>query len=161
MEKSLCEVLPLGRTLAILTKNYYGALTSKLAHLEVDRHFSILILIESLHRGCSQQYICQQLNIDKVSMVRMIHYLIEKKFISKVVNTDDKREHLLHLTKKAHVALPQIHNAIRELNDEIFKDVSLTKRKEFYSLLHQIQTNLDTLPADTIFINYKKSTIKK
>jgi DNA-binding MarR family transcriptional regulator len=94
MEKSLCELLPLGRSLAILTKNYYGALTSKLAHLDIDRHFSILILIESLESGCSQQFICQQLNIDKVSMVRMIHYLIEKKYISKIVNKDDKREYL-------------------------------------------------------------------
>jgi DNA-binding MarR family transcriptional regulator len=161
MEKSLCELLPLGRSLAILTKNYYGALTSKLAHLDIDRHFSILILIESLESGCSQQFICQQLNIDKVSMVRMIHYLIEKKYISKIVNKDDKREYLLHLTKKARTALPQIHRAIHELNQAVFKDLAAAKRKEFYNLLHTIQNNLDKLPADTIYINYKKSTIKK
>jgi DNA-binding MarR family transcriptional regulator len=160
MINNLYKLLPFGSSLAILTKSYYGALTKRLEHLEIDRHFSILILIENMGDSCTQHYICEQLKIDKVSMVRMIQYLIEKKFIVKVINEQDKREHFLQLTKKSKTMLPQIHQAIGDLNEMAFESISLNKQHELFNMLAQIQTNLNELPTDRIYINYKKSTKK-
>jgi DNA-binding MarR family transcriptional regulator len=93
-------------------------------------------------------------------MVRMIQYLIEKKFIVKVINEQDKREHFLQLTKKSKTMLPQIHQAIGDLNEMAFESISLNKQHELFNMLAQIQTNLNELPTDRIYINYKKSTKK-
>ena len=160
MSKNLYESLPFGRSLAILTKTYYGALTKRLEHLEIERYYSILILIESLDKGCTQQYICDQLKIDKVTMVRIIDYLIEKKYVKKVINKNDRRENLVELTKKAIDVLPEIHEAIDEVNESALKGIPKTKQKELYEHLFSIQRNLDHLPAEKIYINYKKSTKK-
>ena len=161
MSKLFCESLPFGRSLAILAKSYYGALTKRLEHLEIERYYSILILIESLETGCTQQYICDQLKIDKVSMVRIINYLIEKKYINKILNPSDRREYLVKLTNKSVKILPDVHKAIDEVNEAALKGISKLKQKELYNNLSVIQMNLGGLPTEKIYINYKKSTKRK
>ncbi|MBK8684410.1 MAG: winged helix-turn-helix transcriptional regulator [Bacteroidetes bacterium] len=161
MEKSLCQSLPFGRSLAILTKSYYAALSKRLEHLEIARYYSVLILIDNQQgQGCTQQFLCDQLKIDKVSMVRIIQYLIEKNFILKVVNPADRRANLVALTPKAIQSMPQIYHAIDEVNEAALKGLSSSGRQALMNQLSRIQENLDRLPADLIFINYKKSSKK-
>ena len=157
MRTSICENLPFGRILAILAKDYFGALTKRLDHLEIERHYSILILIEKTEQSCTQQYICDHLKIDKVSMVRIIDDLVKKDYVKKLANPNDRREHFIELTKKALKILPAIHEAITEVNTAALKGISKAKQKELYEHFSLIQTNLEALPAQKIFINYKKS----
>ncbi|HEX8515148.1 MAG TPA: MarR family winged helix-turn-helix transcriptional regulator [Bacteroidia bacterium] len=151
------ESLPFGRALAILAKTYFGALTKRLEHLEIERHYSILIFIEGSTGGCTQQCICDCLKIDKVSMVGRLDYLIKKKYIKKSVNPDDRREHFIELTSKAKAVLPVIHEAIDSLNKEAFKGLSKEQQKELYRCMHLVQSNLEPLPSQKIYINYKKA----
>jgi DNA-binding MarR family transcriptional regulator len=160
MNNNICDRLPLGRSLAILAKTYYGALTKRLEHLEIERYYSILILIEGNGNECTQQFICDELKMDKVSMVRIVDYLIEKKYVKKVVNPKDRREHFIQLSKKAVDILPAIHQAIDEVNAAALKGISKEKQKELYGHLNSIQRNLAHLPSEKIFINYKKSVKK-
>lgn len=161
MNNNICDRLPLGRSLAVLAKTYYGELTKRLEHLEIERYYSILILIENHGSNCTQQFICDELKMDKVSMVRIIDYLMEKKYVKKVVNPSDRREHFIQLTKKSIAVLPSIHQAIDEVNTAALKGISKEKQKELYGHLNTIQRNLAHLPAEKIFINYKKSSKKK
>lgn len=160
MNNNICDRLPLGRSLAVLAKTYFGALTKRLEHLEIERYYSILIIIESNEKDCTQQFICDELKMDKVSMVRIIDYLIEKKFVKKVVNPNDRREHFITLTKKAVSNLPLIHQAIDEVNAAALKGIAKEKQKELYVHLNTIQQNLATLPSEKIYINYKKASKK-
>lgn len=161
MDSLLYQSLPFGRSLAVLAKTYFGALTKKLEHLEVERHYSVLIFIERAQSGCTQQCICDCLKIDKVTMVGTLDYLLSKKFIRKSVNPNDRREHFIELTPKAKKVLPEIHAAIMELNESAFKGLSKQQQKELYQCIHQIQSNLDPLPSQKIYINYKKAIKEK
>jgi MarR family transcriptional regulator for hemolysin len=161
MDQDLIKSLPFGRSLAILAKTYFGALTKRLEHLEIERHYSILIFIENAKEGCTQQCICDCLKIDKVTMVGTLDYLIKKKFVKKTINPDDRREHFIRLTDKAIKILPEIHKAIEGLNNEAFKGMSKEKQKDVYQALHLLQTNLDPLPSQKIYINYKKAARKQ
>lgn len=151
MESSFCASLPLGQHLAILTKSYYAALTKRLEHLDLERYFSVLILIECMEeKGCTQQFICDHLKIDKVSMVRILHYLQEKHYIRKVVNPTDRREYFVELSEKARQILPEIHQAIKEVNEAAFKGLAKIQQKEFHQVLTGIQENLAQLPSEKI-----------
>jgi DNA-binding MarR family transcriptional regulator len=143
-----------------LAKTYYGALTKRLEHLEIERYYSILILIENQGDNCTQQFISDELKMDKVSMVRIVDYLIEKKYVKKVVNSKDRREHFIQLTKKAIEVLPAIHQAIDEVNSAALKGIAKEKQKELYNYLNTIQINLTYLPSQKIYINYKKVSKK-
>jgi MarR family transcriptional regulator, transcriptional regulator for hemolysin len=157
MNNALIESLPFGRSLAVLAKTYFGALSKRLEHLEIERHYSILIFIEGASNGCTQQCICDCLKIDKVSMVGRLDYLIKKKYVKKMVNPSDRREHLIELTQKARNVLPEIHKAIDSLNKDAFKGLTKEQQKELYRFVHQVQSNLEPLPSQKIYINYKKA----
>ena len=147
---------PLGRRFSILMRLYYGALTKRLESLDIDRHYSILILLENPLIQCSQQYISDLLKIDKASMVRIVDYLVKKKYILRLVNPNDRREHQLCLTPKARKVLPGIHKAIEQLNVAAFSGMSAKQIKDFYAGLEILTNNLAEEPKNAIVINVKK-----
>ncbi|GBL36164.1 hypothetical protein EMGBS15_17590 [Filimonas sp.] len=160
MKQNLCESLPFGRSLAIVAKSYFGALTKRLEHLEVERYYSILIVIEQSDKACTQQFLCTTLKMDKVSMVRIIDFLVAKDYVSKILNPNDRREYLLELTPKAMAVLPEIHQSIDAVNEAALKGISAEHQKELYSNISAILKNLEELPSQNVYINYKKA-IKK
>lgn len=149
--------LPLGKYLGILTKTYLGALTKRLEHLEIERHYSILLLLEDENGHSSQQYLSDALRIDKASMVRIIDYLVSKDFIERVANPVDRREHRLRLTTKGRQALPEIHDAINEMNEAATMGLTKKEKKEFYRYIRLIVTNLESMPMNNYIVKYKKA----
>lgn len=155
------EELPLGRALAHLAKTYYAVLASRLSHLDFDRYFSVLLLIKSEEGGhCTQQQLCDTLRIDKVSMVRIIQYLIDRGYVRKQVNPDNKREKPIVLTAKARRILPEINDAVGSVNRSATKGMTASQRKQFEEMLSLARQNLEALPAERIFIQYKKNKPK-
>jgi DNA-binding MarR family transcriptional regulator len=148
---------PLGRRFGLLMRLYFGALTKKLEALDIDRHYSILILLESTEENYSQQSISNLLKIDKASMVRMIDYLVKKGYLKRLVNPDDRREHHICLTEKAKKTLPRIHTAINELNDTATAGLTTTQIKSFYQGLELLTENLASEPGHTIVVNITKT----
>ena len=154
--KQQCDLLPLAASMAIITKYYYGALSKMLEHLEVERHFTALYLIHKTNEKCTQQYLSDMLHVDKVSMVRMLDYLVDKGMIDRIVNPDDRREHIVALTKKGEKIIPEIENAIVELNKIATKGISKDEQKIFWFSVQSIMNNLKHLPVNTVDIKIKK-----
>lgn len=154
--KAQCDLLPLAASMAIITKYYYGALSKMLEHLEVERHFTALYLIHKTSEKCTQQYISDMLHVDKVSMVRMLDYLVEKGMIERLVNPDDRREHIVALTKKGLKIIPEIQQAILELNKIALKGIDKEEQKLFWMGIESIMNNLKHLPVNTVDIKIKK-----
>jgi MarR family transcriptional regulator, transcriptional regulator for hemolysin len=148
---------PLGRRFAILTRMYYGALTKKLERLDIDRHFSILILLHTAGKECTQQYISDVMKKDKASMVRIVDYLTDKGYIRRVSNPDDRREHHIKLTEKAKKIMPAIHKAIHELNKAATRGLTEQQAKMFDGFLYAIGVNLSDQPSYNVIVNFKKA----
>ncbi|NTW23384.1 MAG: MarR family transcriptional regulator [Lentimicrobium sp.] len=107
---------PLGRMLSMLGKGYLHLLRAKLQHLDIDRNYYALVLIESQDGTITQQELAGLLDSDKVSVVRVVDYLSLKGYVTRISQADDRRKHCLLLTDKAKQALPEIRKSINELN---------------------------------------------
>ena len=155
-EKKFNESMPLGKLMGAILKKYFGALSKKMEQYGVDRHFSTLVAIDHAEQKCTQQYLSDFLNLDKVSMVRILDYLVARKMITRAVNPDDRREHLIQLTPQAKKIMPQIHNGIKEMNSIAFKGVNKQDKDLFYSCLATIFKNIENLPVNKVDIKLKK-----
>lgn len=155
-EKRFNESMPLGKMMSGILKKYFGALSKRMEQYGVDRHFSTLVAIDQAEQKCTQQYLSDYLNFDKVSMVRMLDYLVAKKLITRAVNPDDRREHIIQLTPKAKKVMPSIHNGIKEMNATAFKNISKEDKELFYSCLAIIFKNIENLPVNKVDIKLKK-----
>ena len=150
------NAMPLGRHLAILTKMYYGALSKRLEHLEIEKHYSVLVFIENHKDSCTQQDLCDALKIDKTSMVSVIDYLERKNFIKRIVNSEDRRAYLLKLTAKAIKLMPEVNREIAAMNKVALKGLSKVQADAFKNALCQISANLNAQPTSSGVIKYKK-----
>ncbi len=151
----------LGMHFSVLTKLYYGALSKRLEHLELERYYSILILLDQQGGACTQQDISNHLQTDKASMVRIIDFLLKKKYVLRQANPQDKRCYLLDLTTKAKKLMPEIYRGKNELNALALKGLRKKEIEQFYNMLSHIHQNLVHEPAEQLLINYKKLKPRK
>lgn len=148
---------PLAHYFAILSKAYVGGLFKKLEKSAVDRYYMIVQVLEEKDQQFTQQSLGNFLNVDKVTMVRIVDHLTDKGIIERVSNPVDRREKFIHLTDKGRKSLKEINDAISEINEITLKGFSGKEKEQFYSMLERMHTNLEDLPSKTIYLNFKRS----
>ena len=133
---------PLGRILSILGKGYLHLLRTKLQHLDIDRNYFALVIIESQKGEVTQQELAVLLDSDKVSIVRVVDYLSEKGYVKRVRKTNDRRKHSLVLTDKAKLALPGIKKSINEINNIVLSGFTTSQSAELDETIKKINRNI-------------------
>lgn len=157
--KDIYGNMPLGKLCSMVTKPYFGALLLKTEPLGIEKNFSVLILIEQ-KQNCTQQLISDTLQIDKVSMVKVIDGFSRDGLVERIQNPKDRREYFIELTAKGRKIMPKIHKAIKELNGVAFKGVSSKEQKVFYKTLSKVAENVKDLPSAHIIV-YKTAKRQK
>lgn len=133
---------PLGRMLSGLGKGYLHLLRTKLQHLDIDRNYYALVLIEGQEGDVTQQELALLLDTDKVSVVRVVDYLSEKGYVKRVRKTDDRRKYSLILTDKAKKALPEIKKSFSEINEIVLNGFRSSQISELSETIRKIKSNI-------------------
>ncbi len=157
--KDIYQDMPLGKLFSMITKPYFGALVLKLEEVGVEKNFSVLILIEQ-KQNCTQQFISDSLQIDKVSMVKIIDGFSKKQLVKRTQNPKDRREYFIELTEKGRKLMPKIHNAIQELNNIAFKGFSEKERKSFTKAMITMYHNIEHFPSSHVIVYKTKKKSK-
>lgn len=150
--------LPLGRHLAVMGRYYYGALLNKLGMIDIDRHYSLLMILSRSKQALTQQMLGEQLHIDKTSMVRIIDSLVDKGYVIRQQSEGDRRCHHILLTQDGHTILPQIERAVKELNNQVMNGLSEEEQQQFHKALCTITKNLQDLPSEDVHVEYQRKT---
>ena len=132
---------PIGRKMDKIGRMFQGKLQESLKHLDIDRSFYPLLLIEA-GNGITQQELAGILHCDKVQVVRIIDYLSSNGYVERIQNRTDKRKYELAITPKAGQFLPDIKNEIANIAAISFKGLSAIQVEELYDTLTIIENNL-------------------
>ena len=149
------EWMPLGTTMAMITKQYFGVLTKKLESTKIERYYSILLAIHHSGINANQQCIADKLMIDKASMVRILDYLLKVELITKEINPENRREYQLSLTPKSIKLIPEIEAAITSLHKQLLKGLNNDEKLLFYSILEKMMLGLNSLPSNNYSVEIK------
>lgn len=151
--------VPVGTRALILSKLYFGVLSKSLEDLDIERYFSILYFLNE-NNGCSQQFICNHLAIDKTAMVKVLDYLIKAGYVLREINVEDRREHIIFLTKKGQKHTAEIVKSFNDIDEKIFSKISKEDRTAFTRVLSSLSESLKELPGNDLQFNYKKTKPK-
>ena len=135
---------PVERIMGKISKMSQDIVQGKLSHLDIDRSFYPLLLIDAGH-GITQQELAHELSCDKVQVVRIIDYLSSNGYVDRIPNKTNKRKYELSVTDKARKVIPDIKKAFDELSAITMKGLSTSKKNELYAMLTLIVSNLITL----------------
>ncbi len=147
---------PLGKDLTYLSRLYYGVVTNKLSAMEIERYYYTLVLIKEGTGKMTQKELSTKMRSDKVFTVKVLDYLSEKGMIKRMVNDKDRREHFISLTPKGEKQVPLIMKAFGEATEAAFKGLSKEEKGIYLKVMNVMRSNLLSLPADELKINFKK-----
>ena len=149
--------LPVGTKTLILSKLYYGVLSKNLEDLDTERYFSILYFIQLNNGICCQQQICDSLHIDKTAMVKILDSLSKAGITERKVNPKDRRQHYISLSKKGEKQTKEISKTFAALDKQMFGHIPERDKMNFKQMLDQLIINLEEIPKNNLFFNYKKT----
>ncbi len=133
---------PVGRIMGKISKMSLGNIQQNLSHLDIERSFYPLLLIEAGKGKITQQELANELFCDKVQVVRIIDYLSLNGYVDRMQNLNDRRKYELNITDKARKVIPDIKNAIQKTSKIALTGLSQEQINELYSILRLIESNL-------------------
>jgi len=148
MEKNRIADNPMKDTVGHIAGNihrmFLSILNKNLAHLDIERYYLPIMLIEAGEGSLTQQELAEKLSCDKVHVVRIIDYLSENGYVQRVQNSQDRRKYGLVITEKAKNVLPDIQKAFQKTNALVLNKLSENQISELYSTLKIIENNLSS-----------------
>lgn len=150
---------PLGKSFALITKAYIGAISSRLSHLDIERHFYLLYRIGTATEPLTQKDLGEIINQDKSAMVRIIDYLSDFGYVRRKQNPQDRREYFIVLTTKGEEVIPEIKSAFSFVDDAALQSLNKEDRAYLDKVLQSVYENLNQLPAQDVKLDYKKSSL--
>jgi len=110
-----------------------------------------LLLLLNRFPGENQSFYAEQLEIEPITLCRMVDRLEEASLAERRRDPADRRAWRLHLTAKSKKTMERLQQRVNSLVEDMLEGLSAAERKEFERLLSQISANLaerrDTLRA--------------
>jgi len=142
-EKPICQLL------GEVTRLYKNKLFARFKKKDVDITFEQFVILSSLNSGkeFTQQDLANQMHKDKSIILRQINVLIDKNYIKRTQNEQDKRKKTLILTERGFNTLEQAQNLVQNVLDELLLGISEDELSVFRHVLEKIQENSE--PSDS------------
>jgi DNA-binding MarR family transcriptional regulator len=141
---------PIGHITGNIHRMFLSILKKNLSHLDIERYYYPIMLIEASGGNLTQQELAKKLSCDKVHVVRIIDYLSVNGYVTRIQNTRDRRKYGLVITEKAKNVLSDIQKAFQKTNALLLKNLSTNQVNELYSALKIIETNLSTYKSHAV-----------
>jgi DNA-binding MarR family transcriptional regulator len=119
-----------------------------------DRLFALkipewrLIAVIAEGRGMTQQSLCVATRMDKVTVSRAARALVERGLVARQAIDDDRRSHLLSLTRTGRALYDQVAPKALELEAAIFDGLGITEQKALKDMLDRIERAADRVAPD-------------
>lgn len=101
-----------------------------------------LLLILSRRPGENQGFYAEQLEVEPITLCRMVDRLEEAGMIERRRDPTDRRAWQLHLTVKSQKIVAKLQRRVDSLVDDMLCGLTSEEREEFARLLKTVGTNL-------------------
>jgi MarR family transcriptional regulator for hemolysin len=112
------------------------------AGLPITRRQAAVMIYVSRHEGVSQAEVAARLDLEPISLVRLLDKLCEDGMVERRAHPTDRRVRTLWLTAAARPVLERILQINREIRAEAFAGMPRATRDAFIAALEQIKENL-------------------
>ena len=96
----------------------------------------------SRHEGIQQGGLADILEIEPITLTRLLDRLEEAGFVERRAHPKDRRIRLLHLTDKAHPLIGEIFSIGAATRGEALEGVAEAERARLFAILSSMKTNL-------------------
>lgn len=137
------EVHPLGYILGRPLRVFLNQLAIEFRNKEIELTFEQFVMLRmiDLNSQLIQQDIAHHLKKDKSLVVRQMNGLIDKEYVVRLPNEDDKRKKNLMLTPKGTEMMNRITELSFEVSNKLLLGIEVEDYNAFRRVLNKIQEN--------------------
>ena len=134
---------PLGYLLSRSMKVFKNQMSAEFRNRNIEVSFEQYVILHMINSKCDliQQDLANYLQKDKSLIVRQIDCLIEKQYLVRQVNKEDKRKKNLTLTSKGLQMMNQMTELALDVSSKLLSGVSDSDYSTFRNVLNKIQEN--------------------
>jgi DNA-binding MarR family transcriptional regulator len=101
-----------------------------------------LLLILNRRPGENQGFYAEQLEVEPITLCRMVDRLEEASMVERRPDPADRRARQLHLTEKSRKIVEKLQQRVDSLVDDMLDGLTAAERSEFIRLLNHVGANL-------------------
>ncbi|WP_373516497.1 S41 family peptidase [Pricia sp.] len=130
-------------------------ISEKIPNMTVDQGLVLLFLNE--HPDLNQKEIAELVFKDNASMTRMINTMVQKKYLQRSMNPEDRRRYKLEITEKGKKVLKILPPIIHHNRNSSLKGITKNELNQLEIILNKIRTNC--AKKHSVMKNIRKSTL--
>lgn len=128
----------LAKKLSILSRRAGLHLDRRLKDTGLTRGQFVYLMCICDHEGMSQEWLSEELKIDKGAVARAVARFDSEGYITRVVSLDDRRQYALYPTEKTKEAYHAIREAETEWEAYITRNLSAEEQETLEALLEKL-----------------------
>lgn len=134
---------PLGYLLDRTQRVYKNLMVTEFRKHKIELSFEQFVMMQMLNSDCTliQQDVANQLQKDKSIIVRQINGLLERQYVVRLTNKDDKRKKNLSITKSGMDILNQMKEIAFRVSKKLLSGVTENEMDTFQHVLMKVQEN--------------------
>ena len=134
----------IGKYLSITHRAHTSLVDKKFKEKFNLSHGQVFILI-NIYRdeGIYQHKLCEEYNLDKSGVGRILKKLEEKNLVKRKSNPEDKRKKLIYLTNKAIEMKSEFKELLKEIEKQMRQGLTEKEIETVRKVLKKIYNNLD------------------
>jgi DNA-binding MarR family transcriptional regulator len=101
-----------------------------------------LLLVLGLHEGQNQGFYADQLEVEAITLCRMLDRMEDAALIERRRDPTDRRAWRVHLTAAGNALLPKLREAVAPLVEDMLAGLEEAERVQLGAVLERIRTNL-------------------
>lgn len=113
-------------------------MNKRLKSFGLGRHDIYVLKAINENDGISQNSICALIDEDKITVSKAVKKLVDKGFIEKLKNLDDRRSTNLYMTELGCESREQLLNVIDDANELLLKKLNSEEHDHFSQLLKKV-----------------------
>lgn len=121
-----------------LKRDFVDFCNERLQKIGLSQGQLLFLIYIGKHEYCSPKELANALHMDSGHATRTIVKLVESGFILQTLNPNDKRAHILTLTKKGKEAFCISHELFKEWDEKMLSDVSIEQRQELMLIMETL-----------------------
>ena len=114
-------------------------ISEKIKDMTIDQGLVFLFLNE--HPDLTQKEIAGLVFKDNASMTRMINTMVQKKYLKRSMNNEDRRRYKIEITKKGKDVLETLPPIIHYNRNSSLKGITKNELKQLETILGKIRAN--------------------
>ncbi|NLL90911.1 MAG: winged helix-turn-helix transcriptional regulator [Ruminococcaceae bacterium] len=144
------DIIDLPQTISLLHRKTNMGLNARLKEIGLSYAQARLLKHLSENSNMIQTDLCNTLGLDKSTVAKLLGRMEDSGLITKSINPEDIRSHLVSLTPKAVELLPKIEKVLLGWNEDVTSSMEEVDREIFYELIDKVARQAETLSENSL-----------